>query len=171
MSIFAVGRLCIKIAGRDSNRQCVVVEQIDDRFVVVDGNVRRKKVNVKHLEPLSKTVEIKDKASHEDVKKAFDKLGLPVWEKKSKKPAERPKKQKKIAKKKPVDEKKAKKAAKKEAEKEETPKKEEKLEEKEVKEEPKEEAKVESVKEEKPKKEEVPNPTPTQQQEQSSPNS
>ena len=76
MSIYEIGRICVKIAGRDAGRKCVVVENVDDKFVMIDGNVRRKKVNIKHLEPLAETVEIKDKASHEDVKAAFDKLGL-----------------------------------------------------------------------------------------------
>ncbi len=94
MSIFEVGRLCVKIAGRDAGNKCVVVEQIDDTYVLVDGNVRRKKVNLKHLEPLAEVLEV-GKGSHEDVKKAFDKLKLTVWEKKSKERKERPKKQKK----------------------------------------------------------------------------
>lgn len=104
MSLFKVGRMCLKLAGRDAGRKCVVVEKIDNVFVVVDGSTRRKKVNVKHLEPLPEVIEIKDKASHEEVKSAFGKLGLPVWNKKSKKPVERPKKQK-IKKVKPVKEK------------------------------------------------------------------
>ena len=95
MSLYEVGRMCMKIAGRDAGRTCVVVEVVDDRFVVIDGDVRRKKVNVKHLEPLADKVELKDKASHEEVKTVFGKLSLTVWEKKSKKSVERPKKQKK----------------------------------------------------------------------------
>jgi len=90
MNIFDVGRVCVKIAGRDAGRKCVVVERVDSHFVVVDGNVRRKKVNVKHLEPLETTVELKGKAGHADVKAAFSKLGLPVWETKAKKAAPRP---------------------------------------------------------------------------------
>ena len=117
MSVYAIGRLCLKLAGRDAGRKCVVIETVDDKIVMVDGNVRRKKVNIKHLEPLTETVDIKDKASHEDVKKAFEKLGLEVWDKKSKKPVERPRKVRK-KKEKPVEEKpakKEKKAEKKEA--------------------------------------------------------
>ncbi len=95
MSIFEVGRLCAKIAGRDAGRTCVVVEDLGKGYVLVDGDVRRKKVNVKHLEPMDKTVELKAKTSHAEVKKAFEKLGLAVWETKPKKAAERPKKQKK----------------------------------------------------------------------------
>ena len=92
MSIFEVGRLCVKLAGRDAGRTCVVVEETTPGFVVVDGDVRRKRVNIKHLEPLEQTIELKAKAARADVKKAFEKLGLPVWETKPKKVAARQKK-------------------------------------------------------------------------------
>ncbi|PIN76275.1 50S ribosomal protein L14e [Candidatus Woesearchaeota archaeon CG10_big_fil_rev_8_21_14_0_10_36_11] len=95
MTLFSIGRICVKLAGRDAGRKCVVVDTIDDRFVVVDGNVRRKRVNTRHLEPLAETIEIKSKASHSDVKTAFEKLGEVVWEKKSKTPAARPRQVKK----------------------------------------------------------------------------
>ncbi len=94
MSLFEVGRLCVKIAGRDAGRTCVVVEELGG-YVLVDGDVRRKKVNVLHLEPLDRTIDLKAKAAHAEVKKAFEKLGLSVWETKAKKAAARPKKQKK----------------------------------------------------------------------------
>lgn len=105
MSIFEVGRLCVKIAGRDAGRTCIVVEAMGNGYVVVDGDVRRKKVNVRHLEPLDGTVELKAKADHAVVAKAFEKLGLAAWETKAKKVAERPKRMK--AKEAPVEEKKA----------------------------------------------------------------
>ncbi len=94
MSLFTVGRICLKVAGRDAGRKCVVVEMYDNGFVLVDGATRRKKVNVKHLEPLNQVIELKTQASHEDVKNAFTQLSLPVWETKAKKVAPRPKKQK-----------------------------------------------------------------------------
>lgn len=90
MSIFDVGRMCVKIAGRDAGRKCVVVEKVDTQFVVVDGDVRRKRVNTKHLEPLETTVDLKGKTGHADVKAAFAKLGIPFWETKAKKPAAKP---------------------------------------------------------------------------------
>jgi large subunit ribosomal protein L14e len=95
MTLFSIGRICVKLAGRDAGRKCVVVEAVDDRFVVVDGNVRRKKVNTRHLEPLAETIDIKNKASHSDVATAFEKMGEAVWDKKSKKPAARPRRVKK----------------------------------------------------------------------------
>ena len=99
MSIFEVGRVCLKIAGRDAGRTCVVVEELGKGYVLVDGDVRRKKVNTFHLEPLEKTIDLKAKAAHAEVKKAFEKLGLPVWETKAKKAAPRPRKQKVVKKK------------------------------------------------------------------------
>jgi large subunit ribosomal protein L14e len=139
MNIYENGRLCFKLAGRDAGRKCVIVETVDDKFVVIDGNVRRKKVNIKHLEPLAETVDIKDKASRDDVKAAFKKLGLEVWDKKSKKTAEKPRKVRK-KKEKPVEEK----PVKKKAEKKEAKKEAEKVEAAEKKEEaPKEQAKEE----------------------------
>lgn len=90
MSMFAVGRVCYKIAGRDAGRYCVVVDQIDDHFVLVDGDVRRRKVNVKHLEPLNTTFDIKKNAAHSAVKIAFEGAGFGVWETKPKQVGEKP---------------------------------------------------------------------------------
>lgn len=89
MTIFEVGRLCMKIAGRDAGRTCVVVEQLDNTFVLVDGDVRRKKVNVKHLEPLPEMISIVKGAAHEEVAAEFKKLGMPVWVTKPKQRAAR----------------------------------------------------------------------------------
>ncbi len=79
-----VGRLCMKIAGRDANNMCVVVEVLDGNYVLVDGETRRKKCNIKHLEPVDKVIKIKSGASRDDVKKAFGDLGLGFFDPKSK---------------------------------------------------------------------------------------
>lgn len=107
--IFPVGRLCVKLTGRDAGRKGVVVEVIDQNYVVIDGATRRKKVNVKHLEPLSSIIELKDKASHGEVTKALEKLGLTVLDTKKKTVAAKPKKLR-VKKEKPVKEKKGSKA-------------------------------------------------------------
>ena len=73
-----VGQLCIKIAGRDSGKIGVIVEQIDDNFVIIDGQTRRKRCNVTHLETLDKKIDIKPKATHDIVKKELEKLGIKV---------------------------------------------------------------------------------------------
>lgn len=136
--MFEVGRLAVKIAGRDAGKKCVVVEIIDDNNVLIDGETRRRKCNVEHLELLDKVLKIKKGASHDDIAKEFEKLGLKARVTKPKGKTERPRKVRK-QKEKPVKEKKeAKKTEKKGAEKKEVEKKEiKRSENKEVKEEKK----------------------------------
>lgn len=71
-----IGRLCVKTAGRDAGKSCIIIEVIDNTFVMVDGLTRRKKVNIKHLEPLKETVKINKNASHEEVLAELEKLGI-----------------------------------------------------------------------------------------------
>lgn len=92
-----VGRLCVKLAGRDSGRTCVVVDVVDERTVLIDGDVRRRNCNLNHLEPLAEKVDLKKGASHADVTKAFEKLNLSSWSTKPKKAGERPRKVRKSA--------------------------------------------------------------------------
>ena len=84
-----VGRLAVKIAGREAGRKCVIIDIIDKNYVLIDGDVRRKKCNPSHLEPLDNKIEIARKASHEAVVDAFKKIGITIKETKAK-----PKKQK-----------------------------------------------------------------------------
>ena len=98
-----IGRLCIKTAGRDARRKCVIVDIIDDNYVLIDGDVRRKKCNIKHLELLKDKIKIKKDASHDTVASEFKKLKLDVWSTKRKEKTEKPKKQRKV-KEKPVEE-------------------------------------------------------------------
>jgi large subunit ribosomal protein L14e len=136
-----LGRLCIKTAGRDAGKKAVIISILDDKYVMIDGETRRRKCNVAHLEALDKTIEIKKDAPHEEVIKAFDKIGLKARDTKTREKKQRPKKVRKKKevveetkeKKKPV--KGSKKEEKKtEAKKEEKkPKKEEKIKKKEIK--------------------------------------
>jgi len=93
--VLKIGRLCMKIAGRDSRNKCVIVDVVDDTYVLIDGQVRRKKCNIKHLEPLNQVLEIKKGAAHEEVVQAFKKLNIEIRERKSKEKTERPRKQRK----------------------------------------------------------------------------
>jgi large subunit ribosomal protein L14e len=68
-----VGKVCLKIAGRDAGKIAVIVDVLEEPFVLIDGEVRRKKCNIKHLEPLDRNVDVKKGASHNEVLKA---LGL-----------------------------------------------------------------------------------------------
>ena len=92
-----IGRLCVKLAGRDAGLKCVVVDILDDKFVLIDGETRRRKCNILHIEPLKDVLKIKKNASHEDIKKEFEKLGLKVMETKPKQKTERPRKKRKTS--------------------------------------------------------------------------
>ncbi len=92
-----VGRVCVKTAGRDAGGICVVVHVEDKNRVLIDGETRRRKVNVAHLEPTSKTVDIQDNADTSAVKSALKDLA-DVKETKPKQAAEKPKKKARKAK-------------------------------------------------------------------------
>ena len=87
-----IGRLCLKTAGRDAGCKCVIVDILDAHYALIDGETRRRKCNILHLEPLKEVIKIKKGASHEDVKAEFKKLGLEVRETKPKEKKERPRK-------------------------------------------------------------------------------
>ena len=93
--MFEVGRVCVKLAGRDAMLKCVVVEVIDKNMVLIDGETRRRKCNIDHLEPLEQKIDIKKGASHEEVKKAFEKMGLAARDTKPKTASEKPVSQRK----------------------------------------------------------------------------
>ena len=80
-----IGQLCIKISGRESGKKCVIIEKIDSNYVTIDGNLRRKKCNILHLELLNKKLDIKKGASTEEVHKAMEKEGIKTVKRKAKK--------------------------------------------------------------------------------------
>ncbi len=80
--MFEIGRLVIKIAGRDAGTVGVVVDKVDDKTVLIDGNMRRKKCNIKHLEPLKDVLKVKKGASTADVHKLMSAAGVKVVERK-----------------------------------------------------------------------------------------
>jgi len=84
-----IGRLCMKTAGRDARKKCVIVDIIDKNYVLIDGETRRKKCNINHVEPMDKVLDIKKGASHKQIVDAFDKIGIKVKESRKK---EKPKK-------------------------------------------------------------------------------
>jgi len=71
-----VGRIYTKLTGKETGRKCVVVEIIDNNSVLIDGNVKRRKCNPKHLEPTTERVEIEKGATTDQVKHALKKIGL-----------------------------------------------------------------------------------------------
>ncbi len=90
--MFKVGDVCVKIAGRDAGKTCVVVDTLESGLVLVEGATRRRKCNTRHLEPTGKSLDVKKGASHEAVMKA---LGLEPVQRKPKKAGEKPRVQRK----------------------------------------------------------------------------
>jgi large subunit ribosomal protein L14e len=78
MAIVEVGRLAVKIAGRDAGKECLIIDVLDKNNVLIDGNTRRRKCNIQHLEFLPKKADIKKNATHEEVLAALASLGIKV---------------------------------------------------------------------------------------------
>ena len=78
MASFEVGRVCVKLTGRETGKKCVVVDVVDKNFVLITGpksvtGVRRRRTNVDHLEPTGETIDLKKGAADDDVEKALTK--------------------------------------------------------------------------------------------------
>jgi large subunit ribosomal protein L14e len=83
-----IGRICVKLAGRDAGKKCVIIDVLDNKTVLIDGETRRRKCNIMHLAILDETVDLSKNASHEAVCKA---LGAEAKESKKRAKTERPK--------------------------------------------------------------------------------
>ena len=84
MPAIEVGRICVKVLGREAGRKCVIVDLTDKSFVLITGpkkltGVKRRRVNANHIEPMQDKIDIKRGASDEEVAdalKASDKLEM-----------------------------------------------------------------------------------------------
>jgi large subunit ribosomal protein L14e len=74
--VMEIGRVCVKIAGHEASKKCVIVDMIDRTYVLVAGpEIKRKRCNIAHLEPLPQKLDIAKDASDEDIKRAFEAVG------------------------------------------------------------------------------------------------
>ena len=77
MSVYDIGRICVKTLGREAGHYCVIVDIIDKNYLLIDGlKVKRRRVNYNHIEPITDTIEIKKGAKHEEVEAAIKKAKL-----------------------------------------------------------------------------------------------
>jgi large subunit ribosomal protein L14e len=81
MPAIEIGRVCVKVAGREAGRKCIIVDVMDKSFVLVTGpktvtGVKRRRVNINHVEPLQDRVEIKRGASDEEVSEVLKTAGI-----------------------------------------------------------------------------------------------
>ena len=81
MASIEVGRICVKLTGRETGKKCVVVDVVDKNFAVITGpksvtGIRRRRTNVDHLEPTPQNIELKKGATDEEVEKALTKAKM-----------------------------------------------------------------------------------------------
>jgi large subunit ribosomal protein L14e len=67
-----VGRICVKVAGRETGKKCVIVDVMDKSFILITGpkpvtGVKRKRANMNHVMALQDKLDIKRGASDEEV--------------------------------------------------------------------------------------------------------
>lgn len=83
MPAVEVGRICIKLAGRETGKKCVIIDVMDKSFVLITGpqkatGVKRRRANINHLKPLQEKIKIPRGASDKEITatlKAAGKLG------------------------------------------------------------------------------------------------
>jgi large subunit ribosomal protein L14e len=74
--VMEIGRVCVKLAGHEAGKRCVIVDVLDSNYVVVSGaGVKRRRCNIAHLEPTDKKLDIPKGASDEEVKRALEAAG------------------------------------------------------------------------------------------------
>lgn len=76
-----MGRVCVKLSGREAGKYGVVVKKIDKSFVLVTGprlltGIKRRRCNIEHLEPTPHLLEIKEESTDREVIEAYEKAGL-----------------------------------------------------------------------------------------------
>ena len=67
MPAMDIGRVCLKVKGREQGERCVVLDVIDRNYVIVVGpNVKRRRVNMNHIRPLDEAVPLQKNATDEE---------------------------------------------------------------------------------------------------------
>ena len=80
MSAMQVGRVCVKTRGREAGKKCIIIDVVDQSFVLVTGpkalsGVKRRRANVNHIHPLDDLIKISKGASDEEVIKTLEEAG------------------------------------------------------------------------------------------------
>jgi large subunit ribosomal protein L14e len=75
-----IGRVCIKTSGREAGKKCVIVEVIDQNFVLITGpkaitSVKRRRANINHIKTTNEIIEIKKSATDEEITEALKTAG------------------------------------------------------------------------------------------------
>jgi large subunit ribosomal protein L14e len=77
MPAIDIGRICVKLSGREAGKKCIIVDIIDKNFVLVTGpkqlnGVRRRRINVNHLEPTGNRIDLRKGENDEEIMKTIN---------------------------------------------------------------------------------------------------
>jgi large subunit ribosomal protein L14e len=77
MSAIDIGRICVKLTGREAGKKCIIVDIVDRNFVLITGpkqvnGVKRRRVNTDHIEPTEKKIKVKRGENDEALMKALN---------------------------------------------------------------------------------------------------
>jgi len=77
MPAIDIGKICVKLVGREAGKKCVIIDVVDKNFVLVTGpqqlnGVKRRRVNVNHIQVTERRVNIKRGETDEELIKALD---------------------------------------------------------------------------------------------------
>jgi large subunit ribosomal protein L14e len=75
-----VGRICVKTVGREAGNKCVIVDLVDKNFVLITGpkkvsEIKRRRVNISHVEPTREKIDINRGATDEEITEALKTAG------------------------------------------------------------------------------------------------
>ncbi len=80
MPAIEVGRICLKLAGREAGKKCIIIEVVDKGFVLITGpkkvtGVKRRRASIKHIAPLKDKIVIKRDSSDDEVTQILETTG------------------------------------------------------------------------------------------------
>ena len=75
-----IGRICIKNLGREAGKKCVIIDLVDKNFVLITGpkattGIKRRRVNINHLQITQEKIDINRGATDEEVTEALKATG------------------------------------------------------------------------------------------------
>jgi len=90
MPAVEIGRICMKQKGRETGKRCVIIDVMDKSFVLVTGpkkitGVKRRRVNIAHLQLLQEKIDISRSASDEEITAGLESTGKPGTKTRAKK--------------------------------------------------------------------------------------
>jgi len=76
MPAMEVGRICVKIVGREAGKKCIIVDVVDKNFALITGpkavtGIKRRRSNIDHIQPTSEKIEIKRSATDDEITEAL----------------------------------------------------------------------------------------------------